>query len=82
VLAAVRIEMIDACRSPTRLWLPRLAGAVAALVVGAALAQVPIPMQEQVRLFNTLPPSQQQSLIRELQRQLPPAQRQAVLSML
>jgi hypothetical protein len=39
-------------------------------------------MQEQVRLFNSLPPAQQQSLIRELQRQLPPAQREAVLGML
>jgi len=43
---------------------------------------VPIPMREQVELFNTLPPAQQQALIRELQRQLPPAQRQAIVDML
>ena len=59
-----------------------IAGVIAVFMVGTALAQVPIPMQEQVRLFNSLPPSQQQSLIRELQRQLPPAQRDAVLGML
>jgi protein involved in polysaccharide export with SLBB domain len=47
-----------------------------------ALAQVPIPMREQIQLFNTLPPAQQQALIRELQRQLPPAQRQAIIEML
>jgi protein involved in polysaccharide export with SLBB domain len=61
---------------------------LAALLVGAffatgpAFGQVPIPMQEQIQLFNSLPPSQQQALIRELQRQLPPAQRQAILGML
>jgi protein involved in polysaccharide export with SLBB domain len=47
-----------------------------------ALAQVPIPMREQVQLFNSLPPAQQQALIRELQRQLPPAQREAIVNML
>lgn len=60
------------------------------LLVGAAVstgsspveAQVPIPLQEQIELFNSLPPAQQQALIRELQRQLPPAQRQAIVSML
>jgi protein involved in polysaccharide export with SLBB domain len=59
-------------------------GAVAALTAGAALGQggVPIPVQEQVQLFNSLPPSQQQSLIREMQRQLPPAQRDAIVNML
>lgn len=49
---------------------------------GAVLAQVPLPMQEQVQLFNSLPPAQQQALIRELQRSLPPAQREAILSSL
>jgi polysaccharide biosynthesis/export protein len=49
-------------------------------VIGSA--QVPIPMEEQVRMFQQLPPSQQQALIRELQEQLPPAQRQAILGML
>lgn len=54
------------------------------LAVGTqtALAQVPIPVQEQVRLFNSMSPAQQQSLIRELQRSLPPAQRQAIVGML
>jgi protein involved in polysaccharide export with SLBB domain len=47
-----------------------------------ASAQVPIPLQEQVRLFNNLPAAQQQALIRELQRQLPPAQREAIIGML
>jgi protein involved in polysaccharide export with SLBB domain len=47
-----------------------------------APAQVPIPLQEQIRIFNSLPPSQQQALIRELQSQLPPAQRDAILGML
>jgi hypothetical protein len=59
-----------------------LAGALLGAVASAALGQVPIPMQEQIQLFNSLPPAQQQSLIRELQRELPPAQRQAVLEML
>jgi protein involved in polysaccharide export with SLBB domain len=49
-------------------------------VIGSA--QVPIPVEEQVRMFQQLPPSQQQALIRELQEQLPPAQRQAILGML
>jgi protein involved in polysaccharide export with SLBB domain len=39
-------------------------------------------VQEQVQLFNALPPAQQQALIRELQRSLPPAQRQAIIQML
>ena len=47
-----------------------------------APAQVPIPLQEQIRIFNSLPAAQQQSLIRELQSQLPPAQRDAILGML
>ena len=46
------------------------------------VAQVPIPVQEQVQLFRSLPPAQQQALIRELQRSLPPAQRQAIIQML
>src|SRR5690606_13720229 len=46
---------------------------------GSALAQVPIPVNEQVRFFNSLPASQRQALIRELQSQLPPAQREAII---
>jgi protein involved in polysaccharide export with SLBB domain len=65
-----------------RRWLHSLTSLVLAAAASMALAQVPIPMQEQVRLFNSLPPSQQQSLIRELQRQLPPAQRDAILGKL
>lgn len=45
-------------------------------------AQVPIPVQEQVDLFRSLSPAQQQALIRELQNQLPPAQRDAIVTML
>jgi polysaccharide export outer membrane protein len=47
-----------------------------------AVAQIPIPIDEQVELFNSLPPAQQQQLIRDLQRQLPPAQREAIIGML
>jgi hypothetical protein len=57
-------------------------GLAAALCAVAALAQVPIPVDEQVRLFNSMSPAQQQQLIRELQRSLPPAQRQAIIGML
>lgn len=53
-----------------------------ALLSGIALAQVPIPVQEQIRLFNSMSPAQQQSLIRELQRSLPPAQREAIIGLL
>jgi polysaccharide biosynthesis/export protein len=59
--------------------------AVALVLTGwlrPASAQVPIPMQEQIQMFNSLPSGQQQALIRELQRQLPPAERDAVLSAL
>jgi protein involved in polysaccharide export with SLBB domain len=61
-----------------------LCGVLASLTAASALGQggVPIPVQEQVQLFNSLPPSQQQSLIREMQRQLPPAQRDAIVNML
>jgi polysaccharide biosynthesis/export protein len=49
---------------------------------GAAVAQVPIPVQEQIRLFNSMSPAQQQALIREMQRSLPPAQREAIVGLL
>jgi protein involved in polysaccharide export with SLBB domain len=62
--------------------LRRVALAVMLAWAGVATAQVPLPMQEQVQLFNSLPPAQQQALIRELQRQLPPAQREAIVRML
>ena len=45
-------------------------------------AQVPIPLQEQINRFAQLPAAEQQALIRELQSQLPPAQRDAILGML
>jgi polysaccharide export outer membrane protein len=63
-------------------WVVHAVGIVLLSAVGPVLAQVPIPMREQIQLFNSLPPAQQQALIRELQGQLPPAQRQAVLNML
>ena len=53
-----------------------------AAIVGVALAQVPIPVDEQIRLFNSMSPAQQQALIRELQRSLPPAQREAIIGLL
>ena len=59
-----------------------IAAVVLAGAIGSASAQVPIPMQEQIQMFNSLPAGQQQALIRELQRNLPPAERDAVLSAL
>lgn len=56
--------------------------ALLAVAAPLATAQVPIPLQEQIRIFSTLPEAQQQALMRELQAQLPPAQRQAILNML
>jgi polysaccharide biosynthesis/export protein len=54
-----------------------------AWISSAAFGQgVPIPVEEQVRMFQSLPPAQQQALIRELQQELPPAQRQAILRIL
>ncbi len=66
----------------TRVWLVRLVGVAAALFFGTALAQVPAQLQQQLRLFESLPPAQQQALLRELQSQLPPAQRNAIANML
>ena len=63
-------------------WLARLTGLMAALLIGAAFAQIPGGLQQQVQLFNSLPPAQQQALIREMQRQLPAGQRDAILGML
>lgn len=60
-----------------------LLAALVGLAVGpSAIAQVPIPIQEQIEIFRSMPPAQQQALIRELQRNLPPAQRQAIIEML
>ena len=56
-----------------------LPGAEPAVEVGL---EVPIPIQEQVQLFNSLTPAQQQAMIPEMQRSLPPAHRQAVIGML
>ena len=67
---------------PLRSWAARAAAVVLLSPLAPAAAQVPIPVQEQVQLFNSLPPAQQQALIREMQRSLPPAQRQAVIEML
>jgi polysaccharide biosynthesis/export protein len=59
-------------------------GAFAALVMcaGIARAQVPIPLQEQIRVFSSMSPAQQQAIIREMQRSLPPAQREAIIGAL
>ena len=68
--------------SLSRSWLVRAVAVASLWSIGAAVAQVPIPLQEQIRAFNSMPPAQQQALVREMQRQLPPAQRQAILQML
>ncbi len=65
-----------------RLALVGAIGVVLATIAALGSAQVPIPVDEQVRLFNSMSPAQQQSLIRELQRSLPPAQRQSIIGML
>jgi protein involved in polysaccharide export with SLBB domain len=65
-----------------RTWAARVAAVALFSALAPAFAQVPIPVQEQVRLFNSLPPAQQQALIREMQRSLPPAQREAIIQML
>ena len=57
-------------------------GLAMSAIIAFAQAQVPIPVEEQVRLFNSMSPAQQQALIRELERSLPPAQLQAVLRVL
>ncbi len=41
-----------------------------------------LPIQEQIQLFQSLPPAQQRALMRELQRELPPAQRETFLQLL
>src|SRR4029078_1061085 len=51
-------------------------------LLSPASAQVPLPMQEQIQMFNSLPAAQEQALIRDLQRHLPPAERDAMLSAL
>jgi polysaccharide biosynthesis/export protein len=77
-------------RAPAALssWFRPLAILIAAwgfsgiLVPAFGQGGVPLPVDEQVRMFQSLPPAQQQALIRELQEQLPPAQRQAIVRML
>ncbi len=59
--------------------------AVAGLLVygSTSLAQLGgLPIQEQIQLFQSLPPAQQRALIRELQRDLPPAQRETFMQLL
>jgi polysaccharide export outer membrane protein len=72
--------------SPFRPVLRLAARGLAALamlaIAGAALPQVPIPVEEQIRLFNSMSPADQQSLIREMQRSLPPAQREVIIGLL
>ena len=61
-----------------------VAGLAIAAIIGFAQAQVPKPtsVEEQIRLFNSMSPAQQQALIRELQRTLPPAPREAIIRLL
>ena len=90
-LGCIRFEVTDEMRTALGFRSGRRRGlaflfAVSALLLGGllrpALAQVPLPMQEQIQMFNSLPAAQQQALIREMQRQLPPAERDAILSAL
>ncbi len=74
--------MIRLARHAVRGALNGITALVAASVIALALAQVPIPVDEQIRLFNSMSPAQQQALIRELQRSLPPAQREAIIGLL
>jgi protein involved in polysaccharide export with SLBB domain len=74
--------MIHPPRHAIRRAIKGIAVFAAAVMVGAALAQVPIPVEEQIRLFNSMSPAQQNQLIRELQRSLPPAQRQTIIQLL
>ena len=69
--------MSRACRAAVL-----VAVCLSCLLSAPVSAQVPLPLDEQVRQFNNLPAAQQQALIRELQRQLPPAQREAVIDRL
>ena len=75
----MRVGMIE-LRPLRLLFLSALA--VCSLNLVPASAQVPIPLQEQIQVFNSLSAADQQALIRELQSQLPPAQRDAIVSML
>jgi hypothetical protein len=61
-----------------------VAGLVIAAIIGLAQAQAPRPtsVEEQIRLFKSMSPEQQLALIRELQRTLPPAQREAIIGLL
>lgn len=47
-----------------------------------ASAQVSDALQAQIQRYDSLSPAQQQALIRQLQRQLPPAQRDAIIDQL
>lgn len=55
---------------------------IALLVSTLVWAQVPSSIQEQIQIFDSLTPSQQQALIREVQRSLPPSQQDEILSRL
>lgn len=61
-----------------------VAGLAIAATIGFAAGQVPkpTPVEEQIRIFNSMSPEQQRALIRELQRTLPPAQREAIIRLL
>ena len=76
------IEMTSLPRGVLQRAARGVAGMALVVMAATALAQVPIPVDEQIRLFNSMSPAQQQSLIRELQRSLPPAQREAIIGLL
>lgn len=61
-----------------------VAGLALAAIVGVALAQAPkpTPIEEQIRLFNSLTPEQQRALIREVQQNLPPEQAEKIIKVL
>lgn len=82
VRGPARVQMMHLPRHVIRLVRRGLMALSIAVVVVTATAQVPIPVEEQIRLFNSMSPAQQQSLIRELQRSLPPAQRETIIGLL
>jgi hypothetical protein len=61
-----------------------VAGLAIAALIGFSQAQVPkpTPVEEQIRLFRSMSREQQRALISELQRTLPPAQRDAITRLL
>ena len=78
ILAGRTVSYVRLLRS----WSARVAAAALLASVAPVAAQVPPQFQEQLQLFNSLPPAQQQALIQELGRSMPPGQRDQLLQML